>query len=322
MDFTKVYSPLMLSSAVFLLFIMKTATTTLFRGIYPFAEYFAADMGIPVGRFFLVLSFGELLGAVSPLLGPLAERVGPRRMLLINGATNAAFGVLVGLGLSTFGLFVAAWCMYCVAKTMLFSSGGAFIGTFVPKQWRTRATGVAEISWGIASFVGLPFIGFIVSVAPYGWMMYSMSIFMAMGVGLMYVVLRWGSRDPTSGAPDSSLPIVAVTVDASDQPETKGFDRVSPEPNSEFKLIPVTTTVEKRHVATDESKQESSMENGRSRRKLDRIGASARYLRPKRCSPQLGIFKVVLKDKSAWCLLVTCIIAITCTSVMFTNYCT
>jgi MFS family permease len=316
MDFTKVYSPVMLASAVFLLFIMKTATTTLFRGIYPFAEYFAADMGIPVGRFFLVLSFGELLGAISPLLGPLAERVGPRRMLLINGAANVVFGVLVGLGLETFGLFVAAWCIYCVAKTLLFSSAGAFIGTFVPKQWRTRATGVAEISWGIASFVGLPFIGFIVSVAPYGWMMYSMAIFMAVGIVLMYAVLRWGTRAPSLTSP----PTLDAIVDES--------DRVSPEPDSG--LIPAgegRTTGKYRVTgeATEESKQSHAgmdVEVGRMRRSLGRIGASSRQIRQKPCLSQFGIFKVVLTDKSAWMLLACCILTITCLSILFTNYCT
>ncbi len=51
------------------LIVAKTAITTIFRGVYPFASHFASALHVPTSQFFVILSFGELIGALCPLLG-------------------------------------------------------------------------------------------------------------------------------------------------------------------------------------------------------------------------------------------------------------
>jgi hypothetical protein len=51
------------------MFAAKTFITTLFRGVYPFAPHFAAAMSVSDADFILLLSFGELAGALSPVFG-------------------------------------------------------------------------------------------------------------------------------------------------------------------------------------------------------------------------------------------------------------
>lgn len=54
------------------LIVAKTAITTIFRGVYPFASHFANALHVPTPQFFVILSFGELVGALCPLLGTFA----------------------------------------------------------------------------------------------------------------------------------------------------------------------------------------------------------------------------------------------------------
>lgn len=75
MEFKRSYTALKLVLVVLLMFLLKTTTTTLTRCIYPYASYFAMYMNVSLGRLFLVLSLGELLGALSPLFGGLSERM-------------------------------------------------------------------------------------------------------------------------------------------------------------------------------------------------------------------------------------------------------
>lgn len=55
--------------AAALLFLLKATIMTLFRGVVPFAPYFAQALGVSESRFFTILSFAELIGAVGPVFG-------------------------------------------------------------------------------------------------------------------------------------------------------------------------------------------------------------------------------------------------------------
>lgn len=70
--FTPQMKPRLLCTIAALL-LAKTAVQTLFRGVYPFASHFATALHIPTSQFFVILSFGELVGALCPLLGMLAS---------------------------------------------------------------------------------------------------------------------------------------------------------------------------------------------------------------------------------------------------------
>jgi hypothetical protein len=52
-----------------LLFFAKMLLTTLNRGVYPFAEYFAEGLQVSRSTFFFVLSAGEFMGFLAPLFG-------------------------------------------------------------------------------------------------------------------------------------------------------------------------------------------------------------------------------------------------------------
>ena len=108
MELTHTYSKRQLYTSIFLLFLLKSVITAVSRCIYPFAGFFAAGMGIPVGHLFLVLSFGELIASACPLLGPYADRVGPRRMILASSVVCGVAVALLGPGLSVFPLFIIA----------------------------------------------------------------------------------------------------------------------------------------------------------------------------------------------------------------------
>ncbi len=54
-----------------LLFFAKLLTTTLNRGVYPFADYFAEELGVSRASFFFILSAGEFSGFLAPVFGTL-----------------------------------------------------------------------------------------------------------------------------------------------------------------------------------------------------------------------------------------------------------
>ena len=55
------------------LFFAKMLLTTLNRGVYPFADYFASELNVSRESFFFVLSAGEFTGFLAPVFGEWAD---------------------------------------------------------------------------------------------------------------------------------------------------------------------------------------------------------------------------------------------------------
>ena len=333
MNLSTVFSNRQLWVSIALLFLLKTATVTSLRVIYPFASFFADEMGVSIGQFFGALSIGEIISAGCPFLGPLAERVGPRRMLVWAGGCSAVALAGMGLAVKSFAGFIVAWTAYNCAVAFVFGAGGAFVGLFVPARSRTRATAAAECSWGAASFAGQIFVGWVISNASYGWAYYSMGIFTAVVVCAMYFMFKFvDARQTVAVLPVLDTAVTAATITVRPASSSKLVSAVD-----EFHLdtlgqcmrddAPAADRGRLRdlasHVATSPEAAAAASTSSGSKRSALKFGASARYLKQHQPAAQLSLlrqFGVVFKDASAVALLCGVLAAIAVAAVAFSNY--
>jgi predicted MFS family arabinose efflux permease len=118
----------------------------------------------------LAFTARSLVGLVSPVMAPLADKRGRKANLLIGMAVftlgvllvalwHTFAGFIIGMVLSDFGLLIFQPAMQ------------AYLGDRVPYERRGRYLALTEMSWSISFIVGIPLIGLLISrfnwVAPF-----------------------------------------------------------------------------------------------------------------------------------------------------------
>jgi predicted MFS family arabinose efflux permease len=169
------------------------------------------DLGIGRGSFALALAVQNLLwGAAQPLVGMVADRFGPMRVLIAGSAAYAA-GLIVmsGAAGATDLLFGAGlligMALSCVSFAVVFGA----VGRSVPGDKRSMALGVASAGGSFGQFAMAP-IGQTL-IADWGWSdalmaMVALSLLMA---PLAVMLHRAG---PTRGAPTMEPPALSQSL--------------------------------------------------------------------------------------------------------------
>lgn len=136
------------------------------RFAYPFAPVLSRGMGVPLTAVTSLIAANQITGIIGIFIGPLADRLGYRLMML------------AGLGMVVVGMFAAGlFPFYGVVLTALFVAGigkitfdpaiQAYVGERVPFHRRGMVVGVLEISWAGTTLVGIPFIALLID--QFGW---------------------------------------------------------------------------------------------------------------------------------------------------------
>ncbi len=136
------------------------------RFAYPFAPVLSRGMGVPLTAVTSLIAANQITGIIGIFIGPLADRLGYRLMML------------VGLGMVVVGMFAAGlFPFYGVVLTALFVAGigkitfdpaiQAYVGERVPFHRRGMVVGVLEMSWAGTTLVGIPFIALLID--QFGW---------------------------------------------------------------------------------------------------------------------------------------------------------
>ena len=137
-----------------------------FRIVYPFLPAIARGLGVTLETAALLVAFRAAFGAISPLFGFLADRIG-RKPLMVGGMIALTAGAgLVAIS-QTFGLALIAFGLLGIAQSAYDPSMQAHLGDVVPLERRGRAMGIVELSWSGSWLVGVPLTGFL--MARYGW---------------------------------------------------------------------------------------------------------------------------------------------------------
>jgi DHA1 family inner membrane transport protein len=151
-----------LAAAALARFFLNTAR----RFTYPFAPALARGLDVPLTSVTSLVALNQGAGLLSPLLGPLADRWGPRTMMLI-GLASLATGMLAAAALPLYPTVLVALLLAGIGKSCFDPAVQAFIGARVPWQRRGLAIGLVEVAWAGSSLVGIPLVGWL--IGRHGW---------------------------------------------------------------------------------------------------------------------------------------------------------
>ncbi|MGE0732956.1 MAG: MFS transporter [Acidimicrobiia bacterium] len=120
----------------------------------------ARGFGASLGTTTAVMGIGELFGLVGLVVGPIIERWGTRRVLLVGLAVIAAGNAVAGGGAGLAGVGVAVfgvgYATLMVGESLCFLSGQTWIGANVPAEVRSHYLGGYESSWALSLLLGAP----------------------------------------------------------------------------------------------------------------------------------------------------------------------
>jgi predicted MFS family arabinose efflux permease len=160
-----------------------------FRIVYPFLPAIARGLGVTLETAALLVAFRAAFGAISPLFGYLADRIG-RKPLMVGGMIALTAGAALVAASQTFGLALVAFGLLGMAQSAYDPTMQAHVGDVVPLERRARAMGIVELSWSGSWLIGVPAAGFL--MARYGWQ----APFVVIGVlGLGFTVLTLTIRE-------------------------------------------------------------------------------------------------------------------------------
>jgi predicted MFS family arabinose efflux permease len=137
-----------------------------YRITYPFLPVIARGLGVDLATAGLLVTGRAAGGLVSPIFGPLSDRYGRKRLMLI-GVALLIVGAAVCATLPFYAAFLAAFVTFGIARSVYDPTMQAYIGDRVPYERRGRAMGVTELSWSGAWLLGVPATGWLIARA--GW---------------------------------------------------------------------------------------------------------------------------------------------------------
>lgn len=177
--------------------LIRTILNSAHRMVYPFLPIFARSLGVDLSTMSLLMTARSLLGATSPLLGPIADRYGRR------------FGMLMGLGIFTIGISIVAihptfWTLVIalglaiIGKYIFDPSMQAYFGDRIPYHQRGTALAITEMSWSMAFIIGVPVAGYLIDT--FGWSA-PFPFFTILGLIAFFVIWHVIPKDDTHHTP-------------------------------------------------------------------------------------------------------------------------
>jgi len=136
------------------------------RMAYPFLPVIARGLDVSLASASLLVSAGLVTGLAGPLIGPLADRAGRRRMMAW-GMLLFSAGAALAAAYANFATVAAGFLIIGLGKVFFDPSLRAFVGDRVPFERRGVVLAFTELAWAGAILVGVPFAGWVMEAR--GW---------------------------------------------------------------------------------------------------------------------------------------------------------
>ncbi|MBZ0301302.1 MAG: MFS transporter [Anaerolineae bacterium] len=148
--------------------VTELATLTLARLVmnmtrrfpYPFLPEISRQLGVSLDSVQNVMAVNAGVGIGSPLLGPIGERYGRKRVMM-GSLILMMLASAVGAIAPQFGLFAGVMIAFGIVKMVFAPAISAYIGDHIPYERRGTAIGVTELSWAGSLLVAALIVGFL-----------------------------------------------------------------------------------------------------------------------------------------------------------------
>lgn len=140
---------------------LRTILNTAHRMVYPFLSVFARGLGVNLETMSIIMTLRSLVGAVSPLFAPIADKRGRKFGMLLGVSIFIAGMLIVTLRPSLWTLAIALM-MAMIGKFIFDPSMQAYFGDRIPYHKRGTALAVTEVAWSFAFILGIPLVGFLI----------------------------------------------------------------------------------------------------------------------------------------------------------------
>lgn len=192
-----------------IIFLSRTVLNTSYRIVYPFLPSIARGLGISLAAASGLVTLRVVANMTAPILGPLADRYGRRRIMEVALAIFVLVSALLA-GVGTRTAAVLAFIGYGLAKALYDPAVHAYIGDVVPYRERGRAVGIVEFSWAGSWLIGVPASGLLIE--QFGWRA-PWAVLIVLGV-FGAILTRAGlppaTSSPSSEAHDGTPPVTLL----------------------------------------------------------------------------------------------------------------
>ncbi len=147
-------------------FVSRSIINTANRFIYPFAPVISRGLGVPLTAVTSVIALNQATNFLGLFVSPLADKTGYRRMM-VTGLLALIAGMLMAGTFPFYYTLVVAMFLSGLAKSLFDPAIQAYVGKRVSYRRRGMVVGILEISWSVATLVGIPGIGILINY--FGW---------------------------------------------------------------------------------------------------------------------------------------------------------
>jgi predicted MFS family arabinose efflux permease len=200
-------SRLQLILKIVVVVICRLVLNTARRFAYPFAPVLSRRLGVPLTSITSLIAVNWATSLLGIFFGPLADRFGYRKMMVL-GLAMLAVGMFAGGFFPLYGVILITLFLAGLGKIVFDPAVQAYVSERVPYKRRATAIGFLEISWAGSTLLGIPLIALLIDKV--GWR----SPFFAMGAigcaGIIALIVLFPPDEPSMSKPHRSLPLKKV----------------------------------------------------------------------------------------------------------------
>ena len=200
-------SRLQLILKIVVVVICRLVLNTARRFAYPFAPVLSRELGVPLTSITSLIAVNWATSLLGIFFGPLADRFGYRKMMVL-GLVMLAVGMFAGGLFPSYGVILITLFLAGLGKMVFDPAVQAYVSERVPYKRRATAIGFLEISWAGSTLLGIPLIALLIDHL--GWR----SPFFAMGAiglaGIIMLSLLISADEKSSSNPRRTLSVKKV----------------------------------------------------------------------------------------------------------------
>ena len=136
------------------------------RFAYPFAPVLSRGLGVPLTAITSLIAVNQATGLFAIFLGPLADHIGYRVMIL-TGVGMLVGGMFASSLFPYYGMVLLALFLAGLGKSVFDPAAQAYISEKVPFERRGLAIGLLELSWSGSTLIGVPVLALLID--RFGW---------------------------------------------------------------------------------------------------------------------------------------------------------